>query len=410
MPDHPRPHGGAVPTAALAGLVLVSLGLRPQLAGIGPLAGGIIADLGVSHAFVGLLTTVPILCMGVFAPAGPGLARRVGVRRAIAMAAAVVAIAGLLRALLPGEPTMLALTFVIGVATATSGPMLAMFVRGGLPDHRVAGTSSYAGGTTLGAAVAAAVAVPLAAALGGWRGSLAAISAASALGVLAWPVLTSGTRTAVSRTQSLEDARDGRLGLPVRRPVVWALGLLFGLQSAAFYGINAWLPSLYVERGWDPAAAAMLLSVSSIAGLAAIVVAPVASRRGAERRELLVAAAVAVIVGIGGVAVAPAPAWLWAVCLGGGLGMLFTVVLTLPTDVSADAREAGGASALMLLVGYLIAAVAPFTLGAVRDATGSFEASLWLLVAIATAMLPLIWALSPARLHPASRSAEAVRP
>ena len=51
--------------------------------------------------------------------------------------------------------------------------------------------------------------------------------------------------------------------------------------------------------------------------------------------------------------------------------MLFTVVLTLPTDVSADAREAGGASALMLLVGYLIAAAAPFALGAVRDATGS---------------------------------------
>lgn len=408
MPDQHRPRDGAAPAAVLAGLVLVSLSLRPQLAAIGPLAGGIIADLGVSHAFVGLLTTVPILCMGVFAPVGPGFARRVGVRRAIALAAATVAVAGLLRALLPGEPTMLALTLAIGVATATAGPMLAMFVRGALEHHRVAGTSAYAGGTTLGAAVAAAVAVPLAAALGGWRGSLAAISAASVVGVLAWPLLTSGTRSVVNRPEAGVGGRaPSRLGMPVRRPVVWALGLLFGLQSAVFYGINAWLPSLYVERGWDPAAAAMLLSVSSIAGLAAIVVAPAASRRGAERRELLVAAAGAAVVGLGGVAVVPAPGWLWAVCLGGGLGMLFTVVLTLPTDVSADAREAGGASALMFLVGYLIAAVAPFALGAVRDATGSFEVSLWLLIAISVAMLPLIWALSPARLHPAHPRATA---
>jgi len=396
VPDHRRPTDGAAPGAILAGLVLVSLALRPQLSGIGPLSGRIVEDLGVSHAFVGLLTTIPVLCMGLFAPVGPAIAGRLGTRWGIAGAAGLVAVAGLVRTLVGGEPAMLVLTFLIGIATATSGPMLAMFVRGTLSGHRVAGTAAYAAGTTLGSAIAAGIAVPLALLLGGWRGSLGAISVLSGLGVAVWLFVTRER----ADTPAWPAVTPGRLHLPVRRPVVWALGLLFGIQSAVFYGVNAWLPSFYVERGWDPALAAALLSVSSFAGLVSILLAPLAARRGLERRQVLVIASGSVLVGSAGVVLFPVLAWVWALILGGGLGLMFTMVLTLPTDVASDAHGAGGASALMLLVGYLIASTSPFALGAVRDATGSFAISLWLLVALAASMLPLSWALSPQRLHP----------
>lgn len=399
VPDHRRLPDGASPTAVLAALVLVALALRPQIASIGPLSGRIIAELGVSHAFVGLLTTIPILCMGVFAPVGPALAARVGTRRSIALAAGTIAAAGLVRAAAPGQSLILGLTVVIGLGTAVTMPMLAMFVRGNLPDHRVAGTAAYAGGITLGQAAAAGVVVPLAAALGGWRGSLAFVSAASALGVLAWLALTAAARHGGSDAAARR-AASTRPHLPVRRPIVWALGLLFGIQAAVFYGANAWLPSFYVERGWDAASAAALLSAASFAGLASTVAAPLASRRGAERRELLVTAAGSAVVGIGGVVLVPALGWVWAVVLGAGLGLMFTMVLTLPTDVASDVHDAGGASAMMLLVGYLIASASPLALGAVRDATGSFSVSLWLLLALAATMLPMAWALSPTRLHP----------
>jgi CP family cyanate transporter-like MFS transporter len=225
------------------------------------------------------------------------------------------------------------------------------------------------------------------------------VSAVSALGVVAWLALVAGE----SRALPASATAGRRFHLPLRRPLVWALGVLFGIQSAVFYGINAWLPSFYVERGWEPAAAAALLSASSLAGLAAIVVAPLASRRGLERRQLLAIAAGSTILGISGVVLVPALAWPWAVILGAGLGLTFTVVLTLPTDVASDAEGAGGVSALMLLVGYLIASAAPFALGAARDATGSFALSLWLLVVLAASMLPLAWALSPERLRPGRR-------
>jgi len=377
--------------------VLVALALRPQLAGIGPLADWIMDDLGASHAFVGLLTTIPVLCMGLFAPLGPALAGRLGSRLAIAVAAGAIVAAGLARAVAPGEGAILALTLAIGVATAASGPILAMYVRGVMPEHRVAGTAAYASGTNLGQALAAGAVVPAAMLLGGWRASLAAVSGASALAVAAWIALTRGPRHD-------RPVAGARLHLPLRRPVVWVLGLLFGLQSAVFYGTNAWLPSLYIERGWTQVDAAALVAAMSLVAMAATLIAPLATRRGAERRELLAAASASVAAGIVGVIVLPGLAWAWAVALGAGLGLLFTVCLTLPTDVASDAREAGGASALMLLVGYMVASTAPFALGAARDATGSFAASLWLLLALALALLPLSWALSPERLRPHAAS------
>ena len=83
-------------------------------------------------------------------------------------------------------------------------------------------------------------------------------------------------------------------------------------------------------------------------------------------------------------------------------------MLTLPTDVAADARETGGAAAMMLLVGYLIAWCAPFVLGAVRDATGAFAAGLWLMIGVCAVMLPLAWSLAPHRLRPGTVGPEVV--
>jgi cyanate permease len=63
--------------------------------------------------------------------------------------------------------------------------------------------------------------------------------------------------------------------------------------------------------------------------------------------------------------------------------------------------EAGAAAALMFLAGYIFAALAPFGLGAVRDATGSFSASLWVLFATALLLVCASLPLTATRLRPA---------
>ena len=49
-----------------------------------PLLGDLRADTGLSPATAGLLTTLPVLCFGAFAPLAPRIARRVGLELAVA--------------------------------------------------------------------------------------------------------------------------------------------------------------------------------------------------------------------------------------------------------------------------------------------------------------------------------------
>src|SRR3989344_9680081 len=71
------------PWLLLLGLVLVALNLRPALSSLSPLLSEVSASLGLSAARAGLLTTLPVLCLGLFAPLAPVLARRFGAERVV---------------------------------------------------------------------------------------------------------------------------------------------------------------------------------------------------------------------------------------------------------------------------------------------------------------------------------------
>ena len=171
--------------------------------------------------------------MGLFALAGPPVAARFGTRGGVVLSVVILIASGILRALVPGAELVLLATFGIGVGTAVIGPIFAMFVRDRMPTQLVGGTSSYAGGTIVGAALGAAFAVPLAAALGGWRGAMLAISVLSIACLVTWILVVRRPaepergvgRSAAARTAAPPDPARRRVGDrdPVRAPVVAVL-------------------------------------------------------------------------------------------------------------------------------------------------------------------------------------------
>lgn len=400
--DQPvRPIGNSTPPGGpirvLAVLFLVALALRPQILVIGPMLLDIQAELGISHGVAGLLGTIPVLCMGVFAPLGAVLAASAGPRFAVAVCVLTIAGAGLLRALIPGVPAILLTTVGIGIGMGVVGPILPAVVRGRMPGHPAAGTGAYVAGLILGGTIAAGIAVQLADRFGGWRASLAIISAAALLSLAAWWLL-------LPHDASQRRAVPTWPALPWRRSLGWHLGLAFAFQSMLFYGSVSWIAAVYVERGWTPGDAATLLAILNGAGLLTGLTIPLwADRFGTRRRQLTVFAVLAIggILGITlGVGAAPgsAAAMMATLSLGIGMGAFFPLVLTLPVDVGGSPSEVASLSALMLFVGYILSSISPVVLGIVRDATGNFEASLWLLVAIAGAMVPLSLSLAEHRL------------
>jgi CP family cyanate transporter-like MFS transporter len=382
---------------ALSALFIAAAALRPQVIGIGPLLPEIQHDLDVSHAVAGLLVTIPVACMGLFAPPGPMLAARLGSRHALAACLAVIAAFGILRTLVPGAAGVILLTLPVGIGMGLAGPLLAVAVKERFASRPAFATGVYSTGLIVGSSGAALFAPMIADASGSWRGSLFVFSLVGAAAVAGWLLLTRGPagRAVVAGTLPR---------LPWRRPIVWGLALAFAGQGLSFYGITAWLPDIYVERGWSEDDAAGLIALLILVGLPTGLLLPIAADRFGSRRAYLVPSAAVLVVATVGVALVPGGAWLWAFLMGASLGAVFPLLLTLPLDVCDDPRDVGAAAALMLGAGYTLSAVSPFVMGALRDLTGSYESSVWALTVFAAIMLAAVLPLTTTRLRPRAPS------
>ena len=385
--------------ALLAGLFLASLALRPQLVGIGPLLSTIQRSLGVSHSVAGLLSTVVVLCMGLFAPVAFVVARLAGPRWSIAGALALIAAFGVARVAVKPPALVILLTFPVGVGVAVAGSLMPLVVRQTWPRRPVLGTAVYASGISLGAAISAAVAVPLADAFGSWRWPLAAFSIATAALMLTWIGL-SGELRGRSGGEPLPQ-------LPLRSRTGWLLVAIFGLVSITYYGINAWLPSAFTEHGWSHASAGALLTV--VNGVTVPVTLFLAFRgdRFGSRRFWLTGGATLQLSGLLGAVLAPGGGWAWAVLIGAGIGLLFPSMMTMPLDVADRPSDVAAMAALMLGGGYVISATGPFVLGVLRDVAGSFTLAVWVLFGITAVILSIVLLTSHERLRRRPREAMA---
>lgn len=376
----------------LLALFASALTLRPQVIGVGPLIPEIQEDLGISHAVAGLLGTIPVLCMGLFAVPAPYVLIRLGSRAAIGICLTLVAVFGIARAVVPPAALVIALTVGVGVGIGVLGALMPMVVKERFAHRPAFATGIYALGINVGAGVSAAVAVPLADAAFGWRAPLIAFSVVSALVALAWLAANYGA----ARKPTVSSARPPRL--PWDSPLAWLLAIVFFLTAVVYYGFNAWLVDSYVERGWSEERAAALLAVTILISIPATFGFAYIADRVGSRRLYLTIGSTAGTAGLLGIVLAPGGGWGWAVLVGIWAGSIFTLIMTLPLDVAKSPAEVGAVAAMMLGVGYTLGALSPLALGAIRDATGSFSESLWVLVGACAAVLLLGLLLSPARL------------
>ena len=383
--------------ALLVALFLGALALRPQLVGLGPLIPSIQLDLKTSHAVVGTLATIPVLCMGLFAPPAAFLSQRLGSRHALAAALALIGVFGIARAVVPGTLLLILLTIPVGVGMGLGNALMPVAVKERFADRPVFATGVYAAGINVGATASSATAIPFEHVLGSWRDPLLVFSAVTVALFVLWLVLTRVERGRVS-------ALVRPLALPWRSALAWRLVAAFFFMSATYYGLNAWLPDVYVERGWSEGKAGALLAVLSatqiVAGLA---VAWLADRMWSRRTWMAGCAALGFLSMLG-IVLVPGAGFLWAALLGATWGPLFSLTMALPLDVGHGPAEVAAYTGLMLGAGYSLSAMSPFVLGAIRDASSGFGIVLWVLVGFTAALFAVNASLTPARLAGARRS------
>jgi CP family cyanate transporter-like MFS transporter len=365
----------------LAAVLLTALNLRGAIAAVGPVLGEIRSDLGLSAAAAGLLTTLPVLCFALLAPASAALGRRVGAGPAVLGSLLLLAAAQGLR-VLDGAPVLLAGTFLAGAAMTVGNVLLPAVVKAGFGRQAGTVTGLYTAGLVAGAAATAALTAPLAAVLG-WRGALAVEGLLAVAGAVVWVAATRGHGELLGTAGPVGRPAAARRGL-WRSPTAWAVTAVLGLQSALYYSLTAWLPTVLADRaGTDVTAGSLAASLFQATGIVGSLVVPAVVARRPGQTGLALAVAALWLVPVAGLLTAPGawPAWaaVAGVAQGAGIGLALVLVVLR----SADAGTAARLSGMSQLVGYSVGAAGPVVVGALSGPTGGWTAPLLLLGAIA---------------------------
>ena len=376
-----RPRLGVV-----AAIVLLAINLRTVIASLPPLLSDVRADLGLSATVAGLLTTLPVVCFGALALAGPRLARRVPLEQILVACALATAAGAALRGV-GSAPALFAGSLIAGAAVGIAQAALPVLIRLAFPGATGLLTGAYSMALPLGATLGSGAAVPLARAFDdSWAASLAAWALPAALAAALWAPAAVRRRTLV-RGPSPEPLR--------HEPLAWWVAAFMGVQSMAFYAGLAWLPEILQDRGWSAGEAGALQALSSLVSILPAFLVPVLAVRRRTQTLVLVTTVGIAAVGVVGLLSAPAAAPVWVLLIGLGQGGALGLGLILPVLRAAKVGGVASLTAMTLCVGYLMASTGPWLLGAVHDISGGWTAPLLALLAIT--LLELLPGLPAAR-------------
>jgi CP family cyanate transporter-like MFS transporter len=365
----------------LVGIVVLAFNLRPAAVSVGPVLDEITRTLGMSGATAGLLTTLPVLAFASFGALAPELARRVGVHR-ITLVALVAVVLGLsVRSRTDNVWLFLLMSLVALSGMATANVLLPSLVRLHFPTRVGMVTSLYTTSLAIGLTSASVFTVPISEQLGSWRWGLFTWAVAAGVAALPWIGLLRHDRApeAQPHTVTLRQVARTRLG--------WAMAAFFGLQSLQAYSIFGWFAQVYRDAGFSPSKAGLLLGVITAMSIPLSFMIPSLASRLHNQSWLIIGLVSCYPVGYLGLIFAPvAGAWLWAMLVGTAASV-FPLVLAL---IALRARTSEGTAALSGFtqsVGYLIAAVGPFGVGVMYEATGGWTLPLSVLCVLVLGQL-----------------------
>lgn len=363
-------------------LFIASLNLRPAINSVAPLLGTLRADLGMNATVASLLTSIPVLCMGVFSPIAAKASGRWGIERVISVSLLVIGVGTVLRLFTHSVDVLLLSAFIAGAGIAFIGPLLPGFIKLYFPNHVPPMIAVYTVALTLGAAISTWLSIPLESSFHSWQGSLALWAVVAFVAAVVWWLFVQVLMKNSSSTQGA----GVRVKLPWANGRAWLITLSFGLMGFLFYSFTAWLPQMIQGMGYAKSYSANALTIFVGVQIPVSLVLPVVLKRFPSRRLWLVVEGLFELCGLVLLVLRVDP-YLACAIIGIGAGGLFSLNLLLPIDATNHHHEAAAWSAKAQSVGYVMSALGPIVLGWIYDATHSFTTAMMAMIAIIVVMM-----------------------
>ncbi|WP_344846653.1 MFS transporter [Kribbella ginsengisoli] len=361
-----------------ASVFLVALCLRPAITAVGPLLPQIGLDEGLGEGALGVLGALPLVAFGLASPLVHRLSKWLGMERAVFVSLLVLAAGSVLRSY-TGSVGLWLGTLVIGASIAVGNVLVPVLIKRDYAGHVSRAMSIYTAFITGGAALASAIAVPVAAG-SNWRLALAIWGGlALVVALIRIPAHSS------SAPLPAEPADDNTPLVSVwRQPMAWLVTAYMGLQSTSFYVFVTWLPTIELSHGFSEQAAGIHLFLFQGFGLVGGLAIPWLMRNPRSQRAGAVTASIPIVVALLGLLLAPKLVIAWAIIGGLGQGAALVAALSLISIRGRSHHETTQLSGMAQSIGYLLAATGPALAGYLTELTTTWTTTLIVFTTLAT--------------------------
>jgi CP family cyanate transporter-like MFS transporter len=376
------PKARAAVVVSVIALVLIGLNLRAGITGAAALLHDLQLVLGYGPLVASVIPSIPTLCFAVAGAATSWLTGRLGVEKSILLSLAMLT-AGLLLRGIPSTGMLLAGTVLGMSGLAVCNVAMPSFIREHFAHRTSLMTGVYTVTMTTGATVTAVAVVPLAQLLGSPSagvGAIGILAVSAFLGFL--PVALHAHRNSVLGTSArvspwpLLRTRKGAL-----------LTAIFTLQALLAYALLSWFPYMLTTMGLSAAESGLMFGLMQLVSVPSGMLLIAIGSRPRMLRPAFYLVSVTMLAGMAAILVLPVSlAAVPAVLLGFGLG-IFPLVMVMISRSGRNTAETTALSTLAQSTGYLLATVGPFGMGLLHSATGGWTLPLALLLAIAVAQI-----------------------
>lgn len=368
LPPEPQKQSKALRILLGMSLVLIAANLRPVFSSVSVLLPEIIEATGMSGVAAGILTTLPVVCLGVFAPFAPRLAQRFGAEKVLLFVLVVLTLGTAIRGIGNSASLYIGATLA-GAAIATGNVLLPGVVKRDFPKTAAIMTGLYTMALCGGAAAAAGFTIPIEHMLGGsWNLALAFWALPAALVLALWlpQALRAKHNVAHSGFQVIGLWKD---------KLAWQVTLFMGLQSSMAYVVFGWLAPILREQGLSATVAGGLVSFSIMVQVVTCLAIPsIVVRQKSQSLLNVVLCMSAALPLIGFLYLPQWSFWLLAIIQGFGQGGLIAAAMMVIVLRSPDSHTAAHLSGMAQCIGYTLASIGPLVVGLIHNATGSFAA------------------------------------
>lgn len=362
-------------------IVFIASTLRAPLTSVGPVIEEIKQVMEIDNSVAGILTTIPLIIFAIVSPLVSKVTSRLTMSCTIFYSTLLLIVALFLR--IAGDFNLFIIgTLLLGIAIAFGNVVLPSYVKWYFPMQIGLATGIYSGTMNFTAGLGGGLSFPLSEISPiGFRLSLSFWIIFGVIALLLWiPKARTGAKLEQATVDQSKLKTSKKVNI-VKSKLAWMVALTMGFQSMVFYTMVAWVPSILIDRGLEPTTAGYLLMLNQFSQVPMTFIFPIVASKLKDQRILVVIITILFLIGFSLFFTQSLVLLIIGIVIAGlAMGACFSLCMTF-FSIRANTSEGSiSLSGFGQSVGYLIAAIGPFLIGYLYDATGSWNSGVVALI------------------------------